>query len=81
MFYPGHRGPIPTIRLANVRDGVQDYELMKLAEAEAGRDAVLEVVCRMSPDQTHPNRDWRELLRAWADLVGIATATKDKETK
>jgi hypothetical protein len=81
MVYPGESGPLPSIRLANVRDGVQDYELMKLAEAEAGRDAVLEVVCRISPDQTHPNRDWRELRRAWADLVGIATATKDKETK
>ena len=27
---------------------------------------------RLSPDQTHPNRDWRELRRAWVDLVGLA---------
>ena len=72
MFYPGRNGPLPTIRLANVRDGVQDYELMKLAEAKAGREPVLGVVRRLSPDQTHPNRDWRELRRAWVDLVGLA---------
>jgi hypothetical protein len=72
MFYPGRNGPLPTIRLANVRDGVQDYELMKLAEAKAGREPVLGVVRRISPDQTHPNRDWRELRRAWVDLVSLA---------
>ena len=59
-------------RLVNVRDGVQDYELMKLAEAKAGREPVLGVVRRISPDQTHPNRDWRELRRAWVDLVSLA---------
>lgn len=75
MFYPGRSGPVPTIRLANVRDGVQDYEMMKLAEAKAGRDAALGVVRRISPDQTHPNRDWRELRRAWVDLVRLAAAS------
>ena len=52
--------------------GVLDYELMKLAEAKAGREPVLGVVRRISPDQTHPNRDWRELRRAWVDLVSLA---------
>lgn len=79
MFYPGKSGPLPTIRLANVRDGVQDYELMKLAEAKVGREAVLEIVRRISPDQTHPNRDWRELRHAWVYLVRLATAAKFKE--
>lgn len=79
MFYPGRSGPIPTIRLANVRDGVQDYEVMKLAEAQAGRAAVLDVVKRISPDQSHNVRDGDKMLRAWVDLVRLAS--KKKEVK
>jgi hypothetical protein len=74
MFYPGMSAPLPTIRLANVRDGVQDYELMKLAEERSGREKVLEVVRKILPDQAHPNRNRRDLRRAWLELVKIASA-------
>ena len=57
MIYPGESGPLPTIRLANVRDGIQDYEWMKLAESRAGRDAVAEVVGKIAPGQTGIVRD------------------------
>ena len=31
LLYPGERGPLPSIRLANIRDGLEDYEYLTLA--------------------------------------------------
>lgn len=43
LAYPGApvgvEGPVPSIRLAQVREGAEDYELLKLLEAKAGFDA------------------------------------------
>ena len=30
IFYPGPNGPVPTIRLKNIRDGIEDYEYLCL---------------------------------------------------
>ncbi len=32
LFYADEHGPVPSIRLANIRDGIQDYELLRLLE-------------------------------------------------
>ena len=72
MIYPGKSGPVPSLRLANVRDGVQDYEMMKLAEAVAGADAVLAEVRAIIPDQTHAVRDTKRVLSAWRRIAGLA---------
>jgi hypothetical protein len=32
LIYPGKNGPLASLRMANVRDGVEDYEYMKLLE-------------------------------------------------
>ncbi|MEE3257755.1 MAG: DUF4091 domain-containing protein, partial [Candidatus Latescibacterota bacterium] len=39
LFYPGPEGPIGSIRLENIRDGIEDYQLL---EALAVRDGVEE---------------------------------------
>ncbi|MCP4895935.1 MAG: DUF4091 domain-containing protein [bacterium] len=49
LFYPGRPDtiggtthiPIPTIRLKQIRDGLEDYEYLKLLEQNNGREAVL----------------------------------------
>jgi hypothetical protein len=71
MIYPGKNGPVTSIRLANVRDGVQDYELMKLAEAKVGKEAVLKLVKEIAPDQEHVVRDVRTIRRVGADIVKL----------
>ena len=71
MIYPGKNGPIPSIRLANVRDGVQDYEWMKLAESKVGGEAVQAVVGTIAPDQTHIVRDPARIHAARAKLVQL----------
>ena len=60
IFYPGHmpfypeedRGLdrlLPSIRLKNIRRGQQDYEIMRLAAARAGRDKVVEIARQAVP--------------------------------
>lgn len=44
LFYPGEQEPVSSIRLHLIRAGLQDYELLKLAEAKVGRAAVMEQV-------------------------------------
>jgi hypothetical protein len=39
LLYPGEDGPWPSIRLANVRDGIEDYEWLAMAEQKKGRAA------------------------------------------
>ena len=38
-MYPGKRGPLSSIRLEALRDGVEDYELLKLLEKKNRRKA------------------------------------------
>ena len=71
MIYPGESGPLPSIRLANVRDGVQDYEWMKQADAAVGRETVAEIVAKIVPDQTHAVRDPVRIHEARLKLVRI----------
>jgi hypothetical protein len=71
MIYPGKNGPVTSIRLANVRDGVQDYELMKLAETYAGKEAVLKLVKEIAPDQEHIVRDVKTIRRVGVDIVKL----------
>ncbi len=39
FLYPGKEHILPSIRLAQVRDGVEDYEWLQLAASKAGADA------------------------------------------
>ena len=39
LLYPGEDGPMPSIRLANVRDGIEDYEWLALLERKTSRAA------------------------------------------
>ena len=48
LFYPGNEagidGPIASIRLKNLRDGMEDYEYFKILEDRGGKEVVEEVV-------------------------------------
>ncbi|MCX5768984.1 MAG: DUF4091 domain-containing protein [Candidatus Hydrogenedentes bacterium] len=66
LFYPGNEvgidGPVASIRLKNLRDGMEDYEFFKLLEAKSGPDAVLAIVREAAPDWGHPTYDPQKLL-------------------
>ncbi len=65
-IYPGHDHILPGIRLANVRDGVEDYEWLQLVEKRLGR-ATAEGLCHeLVTDLTHVVRDPSALRRVRA---------------
>jgi hypothetical protein len=53
LFYPGAdagiEGPVASIRLKNLRDGMEDYEYFTLLEKRRGKDTVAEIVCQAVP--------------------------------
>jgi len=66
LFYPGNDagidGPVASIRLKNLRDGMEDYEFFKLLEAKSGADAVMAIVREAVPDWGNPTYDPGKLL-------------------
>jgi len=58
LLYPGTSGPIGSIRLANIRDGLEDYEyLWLLAQKLGGRDAAREACLPVARSLTSFTRD------------------------
>ncbi len=61
LFYPGVRfgidGPLPSVRLECIRDGLQDYEYLKLAEELLGREEVMRLVREITTSLTEYNED------------------------
>jgi len=51
-FYPGPavglQEPVPSLRLKNIADGLEDYDLLRMAEERFGRDYCLEKAGRLS---------------------------------
>ncbi|MHC4498175.1 MAG: immunoglobulin domain-containing protein, partial [Planctomycetota bacterium] len=76
LFCPGPDGPIPTIRLENIRDGLEDYEyLTKLKE-------ITRIVnrCPTSPDQQTFVSEANALLAVPDTIVtSVATYTRDSQ--
>ena len=71
FLYPGKRHIVPGIRLANVRDGEEDYEWAQLAEARAGREAVEKVLREVATSGKAFSRDPDILRRARTKLADL----------
>jgi len=62
LLYPGKNGPLGSIRLANLRDGLEDYEYLHLlAEKAGGIDAAREACLPVAASLTEFTRDPRVL--------------------
>jgi hypothetical protein len=69
---PGKGRVLSGIRLANARDGEEDWEYLALAERKAGRAAVERLVRRVVRARDDFSRDpavVREVRRQLADLI------------
>jgi hypothetical protein len=75
LLYPGRRGILPSVRLANVRDGMEDYEYFALAEKRCGRARVLEILGSVLSSQTRFTRDPSRLRAQRARLADLIEAT------
>lgn len=65
LFYPGPNGPMPSIRLQNFRDGMEDYNLL--------------TVLRTAVDHAPPGTDPRILALARDLLSGTAVVTNQRD--
>jgi hypothetical protein len=67
LFYPGEdagiEGPVASIRLKNLRDGMEDYEYFALLEKLGGKAIVDEVVRSAVPTWGTWNQDPHQLLK------------------
>ena len=72
FLYPGQGRILPSIRLANIRDGEEDWECLHIAELKAGRDAVERIVrtaVRSKQDFSRSYTDLQAVRRRIFDLV------------
>ena len=71
MMYPGEDGIWPSIKLAQCRDGVEDYEYLQLACGKAGLETCDEVTKTIVRSVTDFSRDPRRLRAARERLARI----------
>jgi len=73
LFYPGVPcgidGPVASMRLKNLRDGMEDYEYFAILAARSGDEAVKPVVDRVAPNWWEYVRDPQTLLAARRELA------------
>ncbi len=73
LLYPGAPcgidGPITSIRLKVLRDGLEDYEYFVLLESLAGPEAVQEIVDRIAPNWWDYSRDPEAIFAARRELA------------
>ena len=75
FLYPGSSHILPGIRLANIRDGEEDWECLHLAERKAGRRRIEELVreiCRSRKDFSRSLADLRKMRRGLAEIIESA---------
>ncbi len=73
LFYPGQdagiEGPIASIRLKNLRDGMEDYEYFAILQERGGEDAVETIVKQAVPAWGSWNQDPYHLLELRRQLA------------
>ncbi len=79
LFYPGTPcgidGPIASMRIKALRDGMEDYEYFALLEQRAGPQAVRKIVDRIAPSWWEYCRDPDAILAARRELAQQITGT------
>ena len=53
--------PVPSIRLEEVRDGLEDFQYLRQLERVLGRDAALEYTTRVTTDILVYSQDWHDI--------------------
>ena len=62
FLYPCKNGPVPSIRLANLRDGSEDYDYLKLLEQKAGKKTAMKLAGTLVPDVCNFVTDHKTIL-------------------
>ena len=79
LLYPGKDGPLPSIRLANVRDGVEDYEWLAALERLKGREAADALASELIRSMTVFERSPETLRRTRTKLADALERHRSQE--
>jgi len=69
IVYPGPDGPLSSIRFEAMRDGIEDYQLLRILEAKRGRAKALEICDSILREITDYEHDPEALLNARERVV------------
>lgn len=73
LFYPGTpcgiAGPVPCMRIKNLRDGMEDYEYFAMLEKLGGKQVVKKIVSTVAPNWWQFSKDASEILAAREKLA------------
>jgi hypothetical protein len=76
LTYPTPDGPVSSIRLENIRDGLEDYDYLALLADAKGRAAADEFVSRLVKSQTEFSRDSAALYRVREEIAAQLEAAQ-----
>ncbi|MBO7146764.1 MAG: DUF4091 domain-containing protein [Lentisphaeria bacterium] len=68
FLYPGKKEIYPSIRLANLRDGSEDYDYLFLL-SQKNPDLALEYARKICPNRRNPLRDYRAILKIRREIA------------
>jgi hypothetical protein len=69
LLYAGSDGPISSIRLAALRDGLEDAQYLAMAEAKVGRAQVRSVIAEVASSLTQHTDSSSTMLRVRRELA------------
>jgi len=73
LFYPGNKvgidGPVPSVRMVNLRDGLEDYGLLDLYEKRFGRKATKTLISKLSKSLKDYSHNPEELESVRVDIL------------
>jgi hypothetical protein len=79
IVYPGEDGPIDSIRWEQMREGIQDFELLRLLAQRAGDPAQADDICsKLVPDPVTYSRAIGDLRAARREVIqGLVALSGD----
>jgi len=82
LFYPGilagFDGPVTSIRLKNLREGLEDYEYFTILEKKGEHEFVKKIVDSISPNWWSFTRDPEKILKAREKMAQKIVALEEK---
>lgn len=71
LLYPGVNGPIGSIRLDNIRDGIEDTELLYSLSAKSGKSAVTKLLRRVTQSRTEFSRNTVDITKTREKILEL----------
>ena len=82
LLYPGNKvgvdGPVPSLRLAVIRDGIEDFDYLCMAEEAIGHEATMGYIRRIAKDLQDYTTDPWAMEKVRRELGKVIESTADE---